>query len=298
VARKSSASNKSPKTKARRQLDRIADQAHQEVAKRVDEVVTRALVTTAKKIEAKVPGSGLADSVETFDFWTRGNSGSRKPKLHRDEIAIVALRIADEEGFESVSMRRIASELEVGTMTLYHYLRTKDDLLTLLVDAMLGEMVFPDDQKLPKQWKTAMTLIAKRTRDVLRKHPWVLDISNDPRVGPNAMSHFDQCWRALDSLDASFREKVELLAAVDDYVFGYCLLERTNRGSSSRDSNSMVRYIEHLIADGNYPSIARLTAKLGVHTVWNQVLDYTESSDRFDRSLARLLAGFEASFKR
>ena len=53
------------------------------------------------------------------------------------------MRIADTEGFDAVSMRRIAAELDVGTMTLYHYVRTKDELLSLVVDAVMGEVVVP-----------------------------------------------------------------------------------------------------------------------------------------------------------
>ena len=54
------------------------------------------------------------------------------------------MRIADAEGFDAVSMRRIAAELDAGTMTLYHYVRTKDELLTLVIDAVMGEVVVPD----------------------------------------------------------------------------------------------------------------------------------------------------------
>ena len=76
-------------------------------------------------------------------MWTRGDRGSRKPRFNRDDIAAAAIRIADGEGFEAVSMRRLAAELDAGTMSLYHYVRTKDELLTLVVDALLGEVVLP-----------------------------------------------------------------------------------------------------------------------------------------------------------
>ena len=62
-------------------------------------------------------------------MWTRADRGSRKPRFNRDDIAAAAIRIADTEGFEAVSMRRLAAELDAGTMSLYHYVRTKDELL-------------------------------------------------------------------------------------------------------------------------------------------------------------------------
>ena len=90
-----------------------------------------------------------ATHLEMLDVWTRTEPTGRQPRFTRDEIAAAAMRIADAEGFDAVSMRRIASELDAGTMTLYHYVRTKDELLTLVVDAVMGEVVLPPDEPLP-----------------------------------------------------------------------------------------------------------------------------------------------------
>lgn len=62
----------------------------------------------------------------------RPEPGERKPRLTRDRIAEAALAIADRAGFEAVSMREVAGRLGAGTMTLYHYVRTKDDLVALM----------------------------------------------------------------------------------------------------------------------------------------------------------------------
>ena len=87
-----------------------------------------------------------------FDIWTRPEPGSRKPRFSRDDIAQAALRIADTEGFDALSMRRLAAELDAGTMTLYHYVQTKDELLTLVNDAVMGELLIPADE-LPTDWR-------------------------------------------------------------------------------------------------------------------------------------------------
>ena len=93
------------------------------------------------------------------------------------------MRIADREGFAAVSMRRIATELDAGTMTLYHYVRTKDELLTLVVDAVMAEVVIPATEPIPTDWRAALTMVAERTRAALERHPWILDIADDPAVG-------------------------------------------------------------------------------------------------------------------
>src|SRR5664279_4969590 len=70
-------------------------------------------------------GAGLG----SLDLWTRTEPASRRPRFTRDDIARTAIGIADAEGFDALSMRRLAAELNAGTMTLYHYVRTKDCLL-------------------------------------------------------------------------------------------------------------------------------------------------------------------------
>ena len=72
-------------------------------------------------------------------------AGPAAPCAHAREIAAAALAIADSEGIDAVTMRRVARELGAGTMTLYHYVRTKDDLLALMSDALLGELIVPDE---------------------------------------------------------------------------------------------------------------------------------------------------------
>ncbi|MBX5483044.1 MAG: helix-turn-helix transcriptional regulator [Myxococcaceae bacterium] len=103
-------------------------------------------------------------------IWARPDPGARQPRFTRQRIAAAALEIADKEGFEAVSMRRIADALGAGTMTLYHYVRTKDELVALLDDALMAEILVPEDE-LSDHWQEALTTIARRTRKVFIRHP-------------------------------------------------------------------------------------------------------------------------------
>src|SRR5215207_5547112 len=71
-------------------------------------------------------------AADDMPIWARPEPGERRPAHTREKIAETAIAIADAEGFEAVSMRRIAAELGAGTMTLYHYVRTKDELVALM----------------------------------------------------------------------------------------------------------------------------------------------------------------------
>src|SRR5689334_25290751 len=99
----------------------------------------------------------------TGPIWTRPEPAGRAARLGRNDIARAALAVADDDGFAAVSMRRLARELGVGTMSLYHYLRTKDDLLELMDDAVMGELLVPPDE-LPDDWRDALPAIERRTR--------------------------------------------------------------------------------------------------------------------------------------
>ena len=155
-------------------------------------------------------------------IWTRPEPGTRRPKFTRDQIASTALAIADAEGFAAVSMRRIAAELGAGTMTLYYYVRTKDELVALMDDAIMSEVLIPADE-FPSHWYDALTAVALRTWDVLMRHPWALQSLQNAPAGPNAMRHFEQSLAALAGTELAAPAKFALLAVVDDYVHGNVL---------------------------------------------------------------------------
>ena len=204
---------------------------------------------------------------ESLEVWTRPERGRRRPRYTRDEIAAAAIRVADAEGFDELSMRRLASELGAGTMTLYHYVRTKDELLALVHDAVMAELLVPADE-LPADWREALTAIAHRSRDALRRHPWVLDIHDDPAPGPNGIRHWDQSMQAVSSLDLTIGERFELVSAIDEYVFGFCQHERLNSPDGDEppgpELDAMRDYIDALVTTGDYPAIAAIADDPGL----------------------------------
>ena len=79
-----------------------------------------------------------------------------------------------------------------------------------------------------------MVVIATRTRDVMLRHLWVTNVSEGPSFGPSSVRHFDQSLQALAHLDQPFRVKLDILNAVDEYVFGYCARSVTRCRSGRR----------------------------------------------------------------
>ncbi|HVY95579.1 MAG TPA: TetR/AcrR family transcriptional regulator, partial [Solirubrobacterales bacterium] len=224
-------------------LDRAMEQAER-ARRRADETTARAL----EKVER---------AREEAMVWMREEPHSRRPSHSRAEIAAAALRIADAEGFEAVSMRRVAQELGAGTMTLYHYVRSKDELITLMVDAVMAELLVPDEE-LAAEWRPALTQIALRGRDAFRRHRWTLDRLGDGRPGPNGMRHFEQSLRAVSDADLSEEEKFELIGLVDDYVFGFALREAQEFAEHERGfPPAVIEFLQRELDSGEYPLIRR-----------------------------------------
>jgi AcrR family transcriptional regulator len=172
-----------------------------------------------------------------------------KVKLSRDTIAAAALAIADAEGFEAVSMRRLAQELNVGTMSLYYYVKTKDDLIAVMDDALMSEALLP---VVPGNWKHAITEIATRTHAIFTRHPWALISMQSAPPGLNAMRHMEQCLEALAETSLTAKRKLTLLAIVDDFVFGHALREAASQKAVDMD------FAAAQLAKGNFPRIAEV----------------------------------------
>jgi AcrR family transcriptional regulator len=153
--------------------------------------------------------------------------------LSRSQIVDVALRIADEEGLEAVSMRRLARELRSGAMSLYHYFESRDELLELMGDTIASEMLL---DALPDDWRAALKAIARRSREAFRRHPWLLTTLHErSRTSANMLRHVEQTAQSVASLAAHGVEPAELTAltlAVDDYLIGCTVREHLAGGGN------------------------------------------------------------------
>lgn len=232
-------------------------------------------------------------------IWTRPERGTRRPKFTRDQIASTALAIADAEGFAAVSMRRIAGELGAGTMTLYYYVRTKDELVALMDDAIMAEVLIPADE-FPTHWHDALAAVAMRTWDVLMRHPWALYSLQNAVTGPNAMRHFEQSLAAIAGTGLTTADKFALLALVDDYVRGNVLRTAEMRTATVMDDETIEEAIEFgraQLATGEFPHTEALFGGEDPRDVFPRLLGERSERDRFEHGLTVLLDGMASRMK-
>ncbi len=239
-------------------------------------------------------------------IWMREEPGARRAGLSREQIGRAAVEIADAEGFDAVSMRRVARELDAGTMSLYHYVRNKGELLSLMWNEVMGGLILPESE-LTGGWRKALSNIARTSRKTFTAHPWIFEAMGEPTgSGPNALRHFEQSMTAVSGLSASPREQLELVSLVDDFVFGFSLREVLQGIYEAEGDPDMTEsgfaFMESELGTGKYPNASKLFRGPDLRTAVERLMSSfsgEQANDRrFERGLKALLDGFEASLKR
>ncbi|KOT46500.1 TetR family transcriptional regulator [Streptomyces caelestis] len=224
-------------------------------------------------------------------IWARPERTGRGPRpAHtRADIAAAAVRIADAEGLDAVSMRRVAAELGCGTMSLYNYVPRKEDLYELMVDAAGGEHELWEPSG---DWRADMLRVAHQTRALMHRHPWLPRLMSPVHgFSPNSLRYLEHCLACLDPLPAPYGTKLELIAMLNGIVTTYvtnelATAERTRSlpWSQEREDAIRIAYLGGRIATGAYPRMAAAFAEDAGPIDLEAV---------FDRALGRVLDGFE-----
>jgi len=225
--------------------------------------------------------------------WAR-EPAERRPALSQQAIVAAAIALADAEGLDAVSIRRVATELGVRAMSLYTHIARKEDLLQLMADEVAGEAVLPADE-LPADWRAAITLIVARECAVARRHPWLIAlVRSEIRFGPNGLRHAEQTMAALAGLNLDPAATLRVAAAIDVYSVGRVIREEAQRSMPHRDGLTGGRrevllepYFQRLLSSGEFPHLAPLLAAGGV-----------PDEGAYDQGLAWLLDGIEAQYRR
>src|ERR1700712_2559372 len=149
-----------------------------------------------------VPGVGtvVAGPATSSPAPSRARGESAEPELRRATIVRAAIRIADTEGIDALSMRRVAASLGAGAMSLYRHVPGKDELMLLMRDAVFAEFPLPAGG--PPDWRPALELTARAQWRLYRRHPWLARTTSltRPYAGPNQLPYSEWNLRALGEL--------------------------------------------------------------------------------------------------
>jgi AcrR family transcriptional regulator len=184
-------------------------------------------------------------------------------------IVEAAVAVADQEGLEGLSMRRVADRLGVGTMSLYRYVPGKAELLDLMLDAVSAETARPVHQ--PGAWRDGLAQVARENLSLYRRHPWLLGVSTGrPPLGPNVIAKYDYELRAVEGVGLTDVEMDSVLTLVLGYIHGAAARAADAAAESSRTGISDQDWWDAyapLLADvldaQRYPLAARVGSAAG-----------------------------------
>ncbi|MCH7697309.1 MAG: TetR/AcrR family transcriptional regulator [Chloroflexi bacterium] len=172
--------------------------------------------------------------------------------LNRERVLAAAVTLADSEGIESLSMRKLAHELGVEAMSLYNHVTNKQDILDGVVDFIVNEITTPADGA---DWKTAIRHKAMSAREALRRHPWAAGvIATRTDMTPTMLKYFDSGIGVL--LDGGFSADLahHAVHALGSRFFGFT----QELFDSEDDSNQEVTPLLIQQMAGEYPNLAEM----------------------------------------
>ncbi|GII97435.1 TetR/AcrR family transcriptional regulator [Sinosporangium siamense] len=216
---------------------------------------------------------GTGDPARTLALLWRDPSvvPKRGPRqgLTVDAVVETATRVADAEGFDAVTMRRLAQDLGVAPMTLYTYVPGKAELLDLMVDA--AYLAMPRTDTAGRPWRERVTAVAEENRALAERHPWVVAASTSrPPLGPGLMAKYEHELSALDGLGLEDAQMDAALSYVLTFVQAnarHAVDARAARGESAMDDEEWWRRTGPLLArvidEETYPLAVRVGAAAG-----------------------------------
>ena len=150
----------------------------------------------ASNAEPRVPDSGVEIPPPPWQRLPDRQARRRKEPISRDAIVAAAVRLLDREGLAALSMRRLAEELGTGAASLYWHVGSKDGLLDLVLDQIIGENQVPDPD--PPRWREQLKDVARDQRRISLRHPYVVRISiGRIPMGPNALQFSERVLAIL-----------------------------------------------------------------------------------------------------
>jgi AcrR family transcriptional regulator len=232
------------------------------------------------EVAVVVPGSA------TWWLERQARATRRRPRtdgLSTERIIAAALVLVDTEGLEALTVRRLADHLATGSASLYRHVASRDELLVLLVDHVLGDVRYPPADV---SGRAKVEALSSELRRVLMDHANLVPaLTASPLLGPNAMRGTESGLAGL--IEAGFEPTVAVPAylALVDYVLGTVFFDTSSAGRASGLDHSSTDLIAELPADA-YPTLRAHQLQFAVPSV----------DDVFTFGLTTFLDGLEHRF--
>ncbi len=222
------------------------------------------------------PQEGPAASI-----WMRQERSAVGRPAHwsRTEITEVALRVADVEGLDAVTMRRVAGELGTGAASLYRYVETREDLLDLMTDATGAEY---EHAPPTGDWLADLIALGEQARAIFRRHRWLAGLTmTRPVIGPNGTVVIEHFLTVLQAHPAGIEAKMEAFGMLTGITAAFELQEQADPGLQARN----LAYLSHALSSGRHPRLAALLSPRA------ELQPPEELAGRYPDIIARVMTG-------
>jgi AcrR family transcriptional regulator len=186
-----------------------------------------------------------------------GPNTRHRAQLTRRRVLQTALALADRDGVRSLSMRKLAHELGVEAMSLYHHVANKDDILNGIVDLVFSEIELPTGET---DWRTAMRRRAVSAREALQRHPWATGLMESRATpGPATLRHHDSVLGILRNAGFSIEMAAHAYSLLDSYIYGFALQEANLPFQTTDEASTVPKSIHGHSRAEEYPFLTELT---------------------------------------
>jgi AcrR family transcriptional regulator len=189
---------------------------------------------------------------------TRSSRASkRRPPLSRERVLAAAIDLADKDGIDRLTMRKLGQALGVEAMSLYNHVANKEDLLDGLIDLVFAEVPLP---AIGTAWKEAMRSRGVALREALSRHRWAIGLMESrTSPGPATLRHHDAVLGSLFDAGFSMELTAHAYAALDSYIYGFALQERSLPMEGADETAALAEVMLAQFPSDQFPHLAAFT---------------------------------------
>jgi AcrR family transcriptional regulator len=214
-------------------------------------------------------------------------AAERRTPLTRDRVLRAAIALADAGGLESLTMRRLGEELDVGPMALYRHVANKDDMVDGIVDLVFGEVGLLAGGA---DWMTAMRERAISLREGLSRHRWAVGLMESrANPGPANLQHHDAVIGSLRAAGFDMAMAAHAYSLLDSYIYGFAQTQMNLPFESTSDIAEVAQEMLQPFPLNAYPNLAAFITEHAMQPGYDYGNEFEYGLDLILDGLARAL---------
>jgi hypothetical protein len=197
---------------------------------------------------------------------------NQRPKLSRGIILQTAVTIADQEGIHALTMRKLAQELKVEAMSIYHHIANKNTLQDGMINQVFSEIELPSPTD---NWKKALRNRAISAHQTLLKHPWAIGLMESGTTpGAATMQHHNAVLGCLRENGFSLVATAHAYSVLDCYIYGFVLTQINLPFKNAEDAKDVAATMMAQMPTNEFPYLQEITIQHALQPGYEYVQEY------------------------